>query len=225
MTGRIDPYLMFVTVTSVFNAFAYTGGEYPLGYIGLGNFSIGYSGLGDLFVFLYFGLVATVTVPYIHIVRMGLVEADRMGILGIFRHELFVTSLIVALPIGFMATGIIVVNNVRDRLTDIHAGKNTLAVRFGEKFARIEYMSLIIGSYVMLIPLSQWKLLSVVGTNATNYGLFLPLLSLPKAIEELKAMGYHGKDGAALNPHVGGTAKLQLMYCVLLVVGLLLIPF
>jgi 1,4-dihydroxy-2-naphthoate octaprenyltransferase len=229
MTGRLDPFMIFVTISSVFNAFCYTGGEYPLGYIGLGNLSIGYSGLGDVFVFLYFGLVATVTVPYIFIVRMGLADDESdggSGILGIFRHELFVTSLIVALPIGFLATGIIVVNNLRDRLTDIHAGKNTLAVRFGEAFARIEYMSLVLGSYWMLIPLSRWKVLSRVvdGTDAINYGLFLPLLSFPKALVELKAMGFQGKDGAALNQHVGGTAKVQLLYCVLLVIGLLVRP-
>lgn len=227
MTGRMDPYMIFVTVTSVFNAFCYTGGEYPLGCIGLGHWSIGYSGLGDLFVFLYFGLVATVTVPYMYIVRMRQEEVvlhdEAFGILGIYRHELFVTSLIVALPIGFMATGIIVVNNLRDRLTDIHAGKNTLAVRFGERFARIEYMSLIIGSYLMLIPLSKWKIMRIVATDKMNYAMFLPLLSLPKAFVELKAMGFQGKDGAALNLHVGGTAKLQLIYCVLLVFGLVVL--
>jgi 1,4-dihydroxy-2-naphthoate octaprenyltransferase len=222
MTGRMDPFLMFVTVSSVFNAVCYTGGDYPLGYIGLGHLSIGYSGLGDLFVFLYFGLVATVTVPYIYIVRMSDIE----GMLDVFGHELFLSSLMVALPIGFMATGIIVVNNLRDRLTDIAVGKNTLAVKFGETFARTEYLVLIIASYAMLVPLSQLKIFKDCvgagngGTEGTNYWLFLPLLSLPKAFVELKAMGFQGKDGAALNPHVGGTAKLQLMYCVLFVFGL-----
>ena len=49
--------MIFIVISSIFNAFAYTGGPWPLGYIGLPNFSLGYSGLGDLFVFLYFGLV------------------------------------------------------------------------------------------------------------------------------------------------------------------------
>jgi len=56
-----DPYMHFVTITSVFNAFAYTGGPYPHGCIGLGNVSLAYSGLGDLFAFFNFGVVATVT--------------------------------------------------------------------------------------------------------------------------------------------------------------------
>jgi|AntRauTorckE5430_2_1112549.scaffolds.fasta_scaffold14490_1 1,4-dihydroxy-2-naphthoate octaprenyltransferase len=218
MMGRWDAYMIFVTITSAFNAVCYTGGPFPLGYIGLGHLSIGYSGLGDVFVFLYFGLVATVTVPYIYIVRMILNE--DAGVADVFRHELFMTSLIVALPVGFLATGIIVVNNLRDRLTDIHVGKNTLAVKFGEAFTRIEYLVLVLGSYIMLLPLAQIPILKGETSADVNYLLYLPLLSFPKARGDMKAMWFKGKDGAALNPHVGGTAKIQLLYCLLLVIGL-----
>jgi 1,4-dihydroxy-2-naphthoate octaprenyltransferase len=218
MTGRWDAYMIFVIVTSAFNAVCYTGGPFPLGYIGLGHLSIGYSGLGDIFVFLYFGLVATVTVPYIYIVRM--IHEENVGVIDVFQHELFMASLVVALPIGFLATGIIVVNNLRDRLTDIDVGKNTLAVKFGEAFVRFEYLSLVLGSFLMLVPLAQIPILKGEASGDTNYWLFLPLLALPKARVDLNAMGFRGKDGAALNPHVGGTAKIQLMYSILFAIGL-----
>lgn len=211
-----DPkaYMIFVTITSVFNAVCYTGGPYPLGYIGLGNLSIGYSGLGDVFVFLYFGLVATITVPFMYVVRIN----EEMDILQVVQNELFVTSLIVAIPVGFLATGIIAVNNLRDRMTDITVGKNTLAVKFGESFTRIEYVFLILASFVFVIPFSKMKLLGVSGER--NYFMYIPLLAMHKARKDLKAMNFGGKDGAALNPHVGGTAKIQLLYCILFVLGL-----
>ncbi|EED88857.1 predicted protein, partial [Thalassiosira pseudonana CCMP1335] len=115
-----DPIMIFIVLSSIFNAVAYTGGPFPLGYIGLGNLSIGYSGLGDLFVFLYFGVVATVGVPYLYLSKIGC--------------------------LGFLATAIIVVNNLRDRHTDIHAGKRTMAVQFGGRFARVEYLLFVVGS-------------------------------------------------------------------------------
>ena len=212
-TGRWDLYMVFVTLSSVFNAVCYTGGPYPLGYIGLGRWSIAYAGLGDLFVFLYFGLVATVTVPYI-------ILSDNT-MLEIFNHELFLISLSVALPIGFLATGIIVVNNLRDRKTDELVGKNTLAVKFGETFSRIEYQILIYGSYIMLLPLSRIKALNRSGLDF-NLAMCLPLLSFFVARDALSVMGFGvgRKDGADLNPYVGGTAKIQLVWCVLFVIGL-----
>ena len=223
MTGRWnDLYMVFVTITSVFNAVCYTGGPYPLGYIGLGHWSIGYSGLGDIFVFLYFGLVATVTVPYIVLSRGGDNNRSVQNLaLDVFQHELFRTSLIVALPVGFLATGIIVVNNLRDRKTDVCVGKNTLAVKFGATFARMEYLVLVLCSYLMLIPLSKMETLNKSGLPI-NFALFLPLLSFPLARKGLKAMGFGlgGKDGASLNPYVGSTAKAQLLYCILFIIGL-----
>ncbi len=216
----IDPYMLFVTISSVFNAVAYTGGPYPLGYIGLGNLSIGYSGLGDVFVFLYFGLVATVTVPYVYLASTTLSNATGFEkVVEIFRSPLFLKSLMVALPVGFLGTAIIAVNNLRDRKTDVFAGKRTVAVRFGETFTRMEYMILVKGSYLFLIPLSRF----LVGddSNYRRVWLYLPLLSYPLARGQLKAMGMvGGKDGAALNPYVGGTARVQLLYCILLIVGL-----
>eukprot|EP00554_Chaetoceros_debilis_P003656 CAMPEP_0194082896 /NCGR_PEP_ID=MMETSP0149-20130528/8299_1 /TAXON_ID=122233 /ORGANISM="Chaetoceros debilis, Strain MM31A-1" /LENGTH=348 /DNA_ID=CAMNT_0038765171 /DNA_START=26 /DNA_END=1068 /DNA_ORIENTATION=- len=216
--GSIDPYMTFITISSIFNAVCYTGGPYPLGYIGLGNLSIGYSGLGDLFVFLYFGIVATVTVPYIHMASSMTLNTSASGIekvLEIFLSEKFRLSWLVSLPIGFLGTAIIAVNNLRDRETDVTVGKNTLAVRFGERFTRVEYMNLVKGSYIFLIFLAR-----SVGDGVKNerFWLYLPLLSYPLARKELNAL--MTKDGASLNPHVGGTARVQLVYCILLMYGL-----
>lgn len=218
-----DPYLIFVTITSAFNAVAYTGGPYPLGYIGLGNLSIGYSGLGDIFVFLYFGLVATVTVPYIYLCTSITPHNSKISsdhFVSIISHELFRDSFVLALPIGFLGTAIIVVNNLRDRITDVHSGKKTLAVRFGEKFTRLQYITLVWASYLYLIPLSRIFNRNYLDKASSSFWLYLPLLSYPMARIELKAMGLNGKDGAALNPHVGGTAKVQFLYCLLLSLSL-----
>ena len=184
-------------------------GPYPLGYIGLGNLSIGYSGLGDLFVFLYFGVVATITVPYLYLRKHG--EPDLSFLNLAVQNEMMRTSLLVALPVGFLATAIIVVNNLRDRVTDVHAGKKTMAVRFGERFTRMEYIVLILSSYLMLIPISKTKL----GNNF----LWILVVTVPMVVKELKAVGFGGKDGGALNDHVGSTARLQAAFCCLLAIA------
>ena len=195
---RYDLVIILIVTSSVFNAVAYTGGPYPLGYIGLGDISIGYSGLGDLFVFLYFGLVATMTVPYMYTTIKG------------SNSSLLKISFLVAIPIASLATAIIVVNNLRDRVTDVNAGKNTLAVRFGESFARREYAILVLSSYLILIPMA-W-------IHGVTW--LCPIFSFPLAIKELKAVAFGGKDGSALNAHVGGTARVQLIFCLCLAFGI-----
>merc|ERR1740130_2288742 len=127
--------MVWVVVTSEFNAVAYTGGPYPLGYIHpkLGEFSLGYLGLGDLFVLLYFGFVAVCGTYYLQLLSCPL-------------HVVWA-----AVPVGFLATAIIVVNNLRDRKTDVKAQKLTMAVRFGATFARVEYTLLVALSYVSLV--------------------------------------------------------------------------
>ena len=203
-SGSLDSIWTFITISSVFNAVAYTGGPYPLGYIGLGNLSIGYSGLGDIFVLAYFGFVATMGVPYLFTKITNTPQQTQ--------NLLLEKSCWMAVPIGCLATGIIVVNNLRDRHTDIHTRKMTLAVRFGGAFARLQYATLIILSYLILLPFSVWY---------DSYYYFLPLISIPIGITQLKAVALKGsKDGSDLNPHVGGTAKLQLIYCILLSISI-----
>jgi 1,4-dihydroxy-2-naphthoate octaprenyltransferase len=122
--------------------------------------------------------------------------------------------------VGCLATAIIVVNNLRDRHTDVHAGKRTMAVRFGGTFAKVEYFALVVGSYGFCIYV--W----LTGRRNTNLSTIetwtslLPLLSFPMAIPQLKAVPFGGKDGQDLNVHVGGTAKVQVIYCLLLALGL-----
>jgi 1,4-dihydroxy-2-naphthoate octaprenyltransferase len=190
--------MIFIVFTSVFNAFAYTGGPWPLGYIGLGNFSIGYSGLGDLFVFLYFGLVATLTLPFLYASDTG--SADQQ------LEDLMWTFAPYAVQVAVLGTNIIVVNNLRDRHTDVDAQKRTLAVRFGASFCRTEYSIMVAIAYGLV--LYDWVV------HNYSLGRLLPLLSFPLAWKEVQAV--YEKDGGALNPHVGGSAKVQFMFCVLL---------
>jgi 1,4-dihydroxy-2-naphthoate octaprenyltransferase len=123
--------ILFIGVTSIVAAVAYTIGPLPFGYYGL----------GDLAVFVFFGLVAVIGVYYV--------------------QALTVTPLAVlaAVPMGCLITGILVVNNIRDADTDRAAGKRTLAVLFGRSGARVEYVALIIGAYA--VPFVLWLALDL----------------------------------------------------------------
>ncbi|KAL7579901.1 hypothetical protein ACA910_004907 [Epithemia clementina (nom. ined.)] len=198
-----NPWAWFLVLSSIFNAFAYTGGPYPLGYIGLSKFSIAYAGLGEVFVLLYFGYVAVFMVPYLTYYCQG---KDNLDWVTVFSHG---TS------VGFLAMNIIIVNNLRDRHTDAEAQKRTTAVRFGRTFALAEYAFSVIISYAVLIyeailrhkQFQSWKLLA--------------LLSLPLAILETKAV-FCCPEGPSLNKHVGATAGVQFLFCILLSIGCLL---
>lgn len=181
----------FVVLTSVLNAFAYTGGPFPLGYIGLGHVSIAYSGLGEVFVMLYFGYAAVLMLPWLLYSRGLPVD--------------WVSQAINSTCVGLLATNIIIVNNLRDRHTDGDAGKRTTAVRFGRSFALVEYTLCNVLSYALLFM----KTIS----SGSAWSL-LPILTLPLAIRETIAV--FGKEGAALNPHVGGAAIVEFLFCVLL---------
>jgi len=210
--GQVDMFFLFIVLSSIFNAFAYTGGPYPLGYIGLGNFSLGYSGLGDIFVFLYFGIVATAAIPYLH---YRMVENPGKSINNclsyLFLNKEKPTLSLVCVEVGLMATNILVVNNLRDRHTDKHAGKKTLAVRFGGTFCRLQYTLQALASYVLVFldfTLDHQK------TGKENYVRLLPLLSLPLVRREIFEVWR--TDGADLNSHVGKTAMLEFLFCILL---------
>jgi len=217
-----DPIMIFVVLSSLFNAVAYTGGPFPLGYIGLGDISIGYSGLGDLFVFVYFGIVATVGVPYLYLTKVACFSptSNQTAISQRELQQLLYPSFLHSVPIGFLATAIIVVNNLRDRHTDIHAGKKTVAVRFGGKFAKIEYFILVVGSYGFCLYFWLLEREKDRGDDSKAWTALLPILSFPMAIPQLKAVAFGGKDGQSLNEHVGGTARLQMIYCILMTMGL-----
>eukprot|EP00980_Cylindrotheca_fusiformis_P018797 scaffold6265_cov193-Cylindrotheca_fusiformis.AAC.17 len=194
-----------IVATSIFNAFAYTGGPWPLGYIGLGDLSIAYLGLGDLFVFLYFGLVATLTplLLYLSTTISGEPPNDEL-------NTVFWRVLPYAVQVATLSTNIIIVNNLRDRHTDVAAKKNTLAVLFGATFCRIEYSSMIAIAFALV--LWDWR------AHSYSAMRLLPLLSFRLASKELTSI--YNKDGGALNPHVGGAAKTQFLFCILLCIGL-----
>lgn len=204
-------FMSFVTATSVFNAVAYTGGPFPLGYVGLGWVSIGYSGLGDVFVLAYFGYVATIA-PYL---------LNTSSDLGSLPAQL----LIVATALGSLATGVLVVNNLRDAKTDVLVNKRTLAVRFGESFARSQY--------VVVLTLPYALIFSAVVFDFAPAAWLLALVTAPLAVREISVETrycaicliatnvFHSmlrsqvsqvravltKEGGDLNPYVGGTAK------------------
>ena len=188
-------FMSFVTVSAAFNAVAYTGG-FPLNLLGFGDFSFGYAGLGDIFVLLYFGYVATI-VPFL--LQAPLKRPSPL-------------ILIAATSMGFLATCVMVVNNLRDRITDGPAGKRTLAVRFGQRFARFQYSFLLLGAYALPI--------FAVGLGLAPLSWLLILGSTPIARSQL--ISVLAKDGPDLNPHVGGGAKLQLVFGLLLILAILL---
>jgi len=192
-----NPFAWFIVISSVFNAFAYTGGPYPLGYLGLGNFSLAYAGLGDLFVLLYFGLVAVLMLPY-------LVSCMGQSIDWVFQISL-------GTSIGLLGTNIIIVNNLRDRHTDVLVNKRTTAVRFGRRFSLAEYVICNILGYAIVI---------MEAVRLSSPWLLLPLVTLPLAMQETRAI--FTNEGQSLNKHVGATALVQFTFSILLSIGMLI---
>ncbi|MEM4782045.1 MAG: 1,4-dihydroxy-2-naphthoate polyprenyltransferase [Halalkalicoccus sp.] len=202
----VGTYLVFVGgvpilaigLASVASGIAYTGGPYPFGY----------RGLGDLFVFVFFGLIAVTSTYYVQAAAL-LAEPFPLWIpSGTITTEAVVASLSVAA----LSTAILVVNNVRDLETDREAGKRTLAVILGYRFARIEYVGLFALAY--LTPL--WFLLSGFGVV-----VLLPYLTLPYAALLVRTL-LSETGGAALNPALERNGKLLAAYAALFAIGLVI---
>jgi 1,4-dihydroxy-2-naphthoate octaprenyltransferase len=177
--------LLLVGAASIVAGVLYTGGPRPYGY----------EGLGELFVFLFFGIVAVA------------------GSFFVQTETLVWEAFALAVPVGLLAAAVLVVNNVRDADTDRRAGKRTLAVRLGREKTRMLYATMVYGAYVLTPvtwifgPLSAW--------------LLLPLLSLPLAAPIIRGVRTHA-DGPSLNEALAQTGRLELVFCVLLSAGLLL---
>jgi 1,4-dihydroxy-2-naphthoate octaprenyltransferase len=182
LTTVSGPLILVIGLSSIASAIAYTGGPYPLGY----------HGLGDVFVFVFFGLVAVCGTAFVEIGRVPAL------------------SVACALPVGALATAILVVNNLRDRVTDAGAGKRTLAVRFGRGFAITQYRALIAVSYLTPVALAI--------SRATGAEVLLTILSLPLALKTERAV--NASEGRALNPLLAATAKLLLIFGILFALGL-----
>jgi len=183
LTAVAGPWIVVVGIVSILAAIAYTGGPWPLGY----------HGLGDLAVFVFFGPVAVVGTAF---VQTG---------------ELSGRAMWAAIPVGLLATAILVVNNLRDIETDARAGKRTLAVRLGRRGARLEWLGLVGGAY--LVALLPW-----LAGDATPL-VALAWLSLPLAWGLWRVVG-RVESGTELNEALAGTAKLVFVFSLLFALGL-----
>jgi 1,4-dihydroxy-2-naphthoate octaprenyltransferase len=179
------PVILVIGVFSIAAGVLYTGGPRPYGY----------AGLGEVFVFLFFGLVAVNGSFYVQV------------------EELAALPLGLSIAVGFLATAILVVNNVRDMETDRRAGKMTMAVRMGRHNAVVLYRCLVLGAFVVL-PLA---LLAGKASALPMIGL----LALPLAIGPMRAMT-NRTDGPSLNAALAGTGALLGAYSLLVAAGLLL---
>jgi 1,4-dihydroxy-2-naphthoate octaprenyltransferase len=177
--------LLLVGAASILAGVLYTGGPRPYGY----------EGLGELFVFLFFGIVAVA------------------GSFFVQTKHLDWEAFALAVPVGLIATAILVVNNVRDLETDRRAGKRTLAVRLGRERTRTLYAVIVYLAYLLTPvtwlfgPLRAW--------------VFLPWLSLPLGAGVVRTVR-NRTDGPSLNGALARNGMLQLAFCVLLSAGLLL---
>ncbi|MFD1684995.1 1,4-dihydroxy-2-naphthoate polyprenyltransferase [Halobellus litoreus] len=189
--------ILVIGLLSVASGIAYTGGPYPLGY----------HGLGDLFVFVFFGLVAVAGTYY---VQAAAVLAAPFPV-GIPPETLPLAVLVAALPVAALSTDILVVNNVRDKEEDATTGKRTLAVRFGYGFARAEFLSMLLLAYA--VPL--W----FVRQPGFTAAVALPYLTLPYAVGITRTV-LEETEGKVLNPTLERTGRLLAAYAVLFAVGL-----
>lgn len=173
-----------IGVLAILSALAYTGGPYPLGY----------HGLGEVFVFLFFGLAAVFGTVYVQ------------------AHSFPLSALWTAIPVGLLASAILVVNNLRDIETDRQSGKMTLAARFGAEWARREYLA--------LVGLAFFLLTAAVFTGGLPIGTLGAWIALPLAVNAVR--GVWTQSGRALNPLLGLTGQVELVFCIGLGLGLIL---
>jgi 1,4-dihydroxy-2-naphthoate octaprenyltransferase len=177
--------LFVVGAASILAGVLYTGGPRPYGY----------EGLGEVFVFLFFGVVAVAGSFFVQV-----------------RHLPW-EAFALAVPVGLLASAILVVNNVRDVDTDRRAGKRTLAVRLGRQRTRTLFAVIVYLAYP-LAPVSWWF-------GPLSAWTLLPWLTGPAAVRLVRTVRNRA-DGPSLNQALARTGQLQLAFCLLLAAGLLL---
>ena len=177
--------LLLVGAASILAGVLYTGGPRPYGY----------EGLGEVFVFLFFGVVAVAGSYFAQV------------------EQLEWEALVLAVPVGLLASAILVVNNVRDLETDRRAGKRTLAVRLGRERARVLFVA-------MVVLRVRDRAAAVDPRARCRRGCFLSWLAIPLAIPLVGTVRTR-TDGPSLNGALAATGRLQLVFCVLLSAGLL----
>jgi 1,4-dihydroxy-2-naphthoate octaprenyltransferase len=178
------PELLAVGAASILAGVLYTGGPRPYGY----------EGLGEVFVFLFFGIVAVAGSYFVQV------------------QELPWQAFVCAVPVGLLASAILLVNNVRDIETDRRAGKRTLAVRLGRPRTRALYGWMLAAAFIAA-PL-PWAL------GSMTAWLFLTWLALPLAARLVRTVRAR-TDGPALNAALARTGVLQLVFCLLLAAGII----
>ena len=187
----VDPWLLLIGAVAIVATLGYSGGRRPYAS----------RALGELSVFVFFGLVATVGSAY--------VQSGRVSALAIAA----------SLPVGLLAVGLLMINNVRDIDTDAATGKRTLAVRLGARTYGHTFGWLLIVAFVLLAPVAR---------IAETPGPLLALLALPLVAQVAKRSRIAARTegarerGAAYVAALGSTARLQLAFGLLLIVGLVL---
>lgn len=176
--------LIAVGAASILAGVLYTGGPRPYGY----------EGLGELFVFLFFGIVAVTGSYYVQV------------------QHLPWQAYACAVPVGLLASAILVVNNVRDIDTDRRAGKRTLAVRLGRERIRALYTAMLAVAF-LTAPL-PWAL------GSMSAWLLLPWAAVPLALSLIRIVRTR-VDGPSLNGALARTGLLQLLFCLLFSAGIL----
>jgi 1,4-dihydroxy-2-naphthoate octaprenyltransferase len=185
------PVLFALGALAIVAALAYTGGPFPYGY----------RALGEVFVFVFFGLVAVVGTAYLQALRL---------------EPLFVVA---AIPAGALITAILVVNNLRDIPTDAAAGKRTLAVILGRGRTGTEYELLLASAYA--VPVILALRLSAETAEPRELAVGLPLLTFPLAVPLLRKVRRFGEP-RELNAVLAGTARLAFAFALLFAIGLAL---
>jgi 1,4-dihydroxy-2-naphthoate octaprenyltransferase len=175
-------WLIPVGIAAVAAAWFYTGGPKPYGY----------AGFGEIFVFVFFGLVAVLGTTY--------VQAGRISL----------TATIAAVGIGLLACALLMANNLRDVHTDVVAGKRTLAVLLGEPLSRKVFALMVGGAF-----------LAVAVMAVSHPWCLLALLALPLAVPPVRQV-LTGVRGPALVVVLGATARVEIVYAALLGLGLAL---
>jgi 1,4-dihydroxy-2-naphthoate octaprenyltransferase len=175
-------WLLAVGAAAIGAAWFYTGGPRPYGY----------AGLGEVFVFVFFGLVATVGTTYVAVERIP----------GV--------SVVMGCAAGCLACSMLVVNNLRDIPGDTVAGKRTLAVRLGDAHTRTLYVALLVVAGLLVLGAAAWR-----------PWVLLALLAAPLAGPAVAAVR-SGARGPALIPVLGATGRFQLAFGALATVGLVL---
>ncbi|MBI5267272.1 MAG: 1,4-dihydroxy-2-naphthoate polyprenyltransferase [candidate division Zixibacteria bacterium] len=173
--------IALIGVLSIAFGLLYTAGPFPLGY----------NGLGDIFVLVFFGPVAVAGTYYVNTLAWG-GEAIVAGLMP-----------------GLFSVGILTINNLRDIEDDRVAGKRTLAVRFGRKFARIEYLLCVIAPHGLALGLALFEQRR------------LALVSLAVLIPTLPALRqvWSSDDGPMLNSMLAATGRLLILHAVIFSIG------